>query len=67
MLSSHNVLPDPRRAGLHLAFQFSYVRSVGHSFVSEIKFGPNTFIKGQRDKGTTQELGNLGTQDTVTQ
>ena len=62
-------LPDPRGAGLHLAFQFSYVRSdtqsVGRSLRSN--FGPYTFIKGQRDKGTTQELGNTGTQDTVTQ
>ena len=27
----HLFLPDPRGPGLHLAFQFSYVRSVGRS------------------------------------
>ena len=31
-------LPDPRGAGLHLAFQFSYVRTSVRTLVSEIKF-----------------------------
>ena len=40
-----------------------------HTFVrSSLRsnFNPYTFIKGQRDKGTTQELGNTGTQYTGT-
>ena len=58
-------LPDPRGAGLHQAFQFSYVRS----FVrSERASEQPTFVSldqilvpthSLRDKGTW-ELGNLG-------
>ena len=54
----HLNLPDPRGAGLHLGFQFSYVRSLVCLFVCSFvrllrsKCGPYTFIKGQRDKGT---------------
>ena len=43
----HQFLPEPRGAGLHLAFQFSYVcsvaRLVGRSLRSNL--GPYTFIK----------------------
>ena len=55
-------MPDPRGAGLEEAFQFSFARpSVRPSLRSN--FGPYTFIKRQRDKGTTQELGNTGTKE----
>ena len=47
-------------------FARSLVRSLARSSLRS-NFGPYTFIKGQRDKGTKQELGNTGTQDTGTQ
>ena len=45
--------PDPREAGLHLAFQFSYI-CLFTLFVCLLRsnFGTYTFIKGQRDKGS---------------
>ena len=58
--------------GLHLAFQFSYVRSFA-SFVCLLRsnFGTYTFFKGQRDKGSkgqrvkgTKGQSNLGTKGT---
>ena len=70
-------LPDPRGAGLHLAFQFSYLRTDQAKFVSfDLIFLPTQSLRdkgteGQRDKGTkgkmgqrdkgTKELWNFGT------
>ena len=53
-------MPDPRGAGLHLAFQFLSATSVRPSLRSN--FGPYTFIKGQRDNtGTKGQYRNKGT------
>ena len=57
-------LPDPREARLHLAFQFSYVRTeqaseqVSLVCLLRSNFGPYTFI---RDKGTKGQQRNIGT------
>ena len=66
---STRYLPDPRRAGLEQAFQFSYVRTSVRSYVCTFvrpslrsNFGPYTFIKGQRDNtGTKGQYRNKGT------
>ena len=65
------LLLDPRGAVLHLAFQFSYIRTEQATeqatkqasliCLQRSNFGPYTFIKGQRHKGTTQEHRNKGT------
>ena len=61
------LLPDPRGAGLRLAFQFLYVRTEQANKQPSLvrlqgsHFYPYTFIKGQRDTGTTQEHRNKGT------
>ena len=58
-------LLDPRGAGLHLAFQFSYVGSFACLLVRpslRSNIGPYTFIKGQRDNtGTKGQYRNKGT------
>jgi hypothetical protein len=53
-------------AGLDQAFQFSYVHTYVcpsvRTYVSEINFGPYTFVKGQRDNtGTKGQYRNKGT------
>ena len=56
LLSPADFLPDPRGAGLHLAFQFSYVRTElvpTHSLRDKGTKGQrDKGKKGQRDKGT---------------
>ena len=59
-------MPDPRGAGLHLAFQFLFGQSERWSLVGlqRSNSGPYTFIKELGNLGTW-ELGNLGTWELV--
>ena len=58
------IFAGPKRGRPTPGFQFLYVCLDVRLFVDlslRSNFGPYTFFKGQRDKGTTQELGDLGT------